>query len=57
MLNEWVRKHGLLHNIVYEKNRTSINYLRHLGAVFLVEPKIGWDGKKFYQFYIPYRGE
>lgn len=57
VLNEWVSKHGLLHNIVYEKNRTSINYLRHLGAVFLAEPKVGWDGKKFYQFYIPYRGE
>jgi hypothetical protein len=57
VLNEWARQHGLLHNIVYEKNRTSINYLKHLGAIFLAEPKIGWDGKKFYQFYIPYRGE
>lgn len=57
VLHGWLRKHGLLHNIVYEKNITSIRYLTRLGAIFLDDPRETWDGHKFYAFYMPYRGE
>lgn len=57
VLHGWLRQHGLLHNIVYEKNITSIRYLTRLGAIFLDEPRETWDGHKFYAFYMPYRGE
>lgn len=51
VLKEWVKQHGIVHNIVYEKNMTSVKYLSRLGAHWLPECMIN-DGKKFYEFYI-----
>lgn len=51
VLKEWLIKHGIVHNVVYEKNMTSVKYLSRLGARWLPEALVN-DGKKFFEFYI-----
>lgn len=52
VFHKFAQEYGLIHNVVYEKNKTSIRYLKYLGAVFLTEAKVTADGKKFCQFYM-----
>lgn len=51
VLKEWVTKHGIVHNVVYEKNMTSVKYLSRLGARWTPEALIN-NGKRFFEFYI-----
>lgn len=57
LIGYWVKQHGLLYNAVYEKNKTSINYMtKVLGARWLPEP-IVFEGRRFLQFYINGEGK
>lgn len=51
VLKEWVMQHGIVHNIVYEKNMKSVKYLSRLGARWCPEC-LKNNGKKFYEFFI-----
>lgn len=51
VLKEWIKQHGILHNVVYEGNKTSVKYLSRLGARWCPEAIIN-NGKRFFEFYM-----
>lgn len=56
MINYWADKAGLLHNVVYAKNKRSIAYLTRLGAVWLPETIVCTDDTEWCKFYITGKG-
>ena len=51
VLKKWVTQHGIVHNIVYEKNMKSVKYLSRLGARWCPEC-LKNNGKRFFEFFI-----